>query len=133
MKFKRTTREMEEIPLASTADIAFLLIVFFLAASALLELKGVIIPLPKKNAPPMQVLKKNLFKVRLNARGEYTYKKEVIALQALGQKMADAFRANKDLIIAVKVHPEAPAESIPRLVQVVQDLGLEKLSIGMQK
>ena len=43
-RVKRKTREVEEIPLSSTADIAFLLIVFFLAASALLELRGVHAP-----------------------------------------------------------------------------------------
>ena len=60
LKIKRTTREAREISLASTADIAFLLIVFFLAASALLEMKGIQISLPEKDAPPMQVLRKDL-------------------------------------------------------------------------
>ncbi len=69
MKIRTKRRALEEIPLASTADIAFLLIVFYLAASSLLEFRGVQIPLPKKDAPPMQVLRKDIFRIKVNAAG----------------------------------------------------------------
>ena len=130
---KRKTRAVEEIPLASTADIAFLLIVFFLAASALLELRGIQIPLPKKDAPPMQVLTKNLFKIYIDGKGSFVYEKNGIELDALQIKMREAFRANSELIISVRVDAEAPIEKVPELVQRVQQEGIERISIGMDK
>ena len=133
LKIKRNTREVEEIPLSSTADIAFLLIVFFLAASALLELRGVKIPLPKKDAPPMQVLKENLFKIYIQPDGRYTYEKTIIRLEDLSKKMDEAFRKNSELIIAIRVSPEAPANCIPEIVNSIQKLGIGKISIGMEK
>lgn len=131
-KIKRTSREVEEIPLASTADIAFLLIVFFLAASALLELRGVVVPLPKKDAPPMQVLKKNLFRINIKSGGEYEHDGKQLELSALGEQMVQAFAGNPELIVAVKVSAQAPVEKIPQLVLVVQKAKINKLSIGME-
>lgn len=131
-RIKRTGRSVEEIPLASTADIAFLLIVFFLAASALLELRGVSVPLPKKDAPPMQVLKKNLFRIQVRSNGDYEHDGKPASIEGLATGLRDAYSANKELIVAVRVHSEAPVEAIPRLIVVVQKLQIPRLSIGME-
>ena len=128
-RIKRTKRDVEEIPLSSTADIAFLLIVFFLAASALLEFRGVVLPLPKKDAPPMQVLKKNLYRLKVLRSGAYEHDGKAISVRQIQVSMNEAYQGNRDLIISVRVHPEAPVDRIPRLVLLVQQLQIPRLSI----
>ena len=131
-RIKRTSRTVEEIPLSSTADIAFLLIVFFLAASALLEFRGVVLPLPKKDAPPMQVLKKNLYRLKVTRSGAYDHDGRAMDMEEIRTSMAEAYRGNRELIISVRVHPEAPVDRIPRLVLLVQQLEIPRLSIGVE-
>ena len=94
MRIRRKSREADEIPLSSTADIAFLLIVFFLAASALLEMRGVAIPLPKKNAPPMEIEEKNLFRIQINDQGEYIYENQTRDLASLTDIIDKAYKEN---------------------------------------
>ena len=133
MRIGRKNREADEIPLSSTADIAFLLIVFFLAASALLEMRGVAIPLPKKNAPPMEIEEKNLFRVDIDESGQYLQDGKSMGLDQLQKDTQKAFKENKDLVVVIRPYPEAPTGSVPRLIRMLQDLKIQRVSLAMKK
>ncbi|HBS05829.1 MAG TPA: hypothetical protein DEA96_12740 [Leptospiraceae bacterium] len=133
MRIRRKNREADEIPLSSTADIAFLLIVFFLAASALLEMRGVAIPLPKKNAPPMEIEEKNLFRVDIDESGQYLQDGKSMGLDQLQKDTQKAFKENKDLVVVIRPYPEAPTGSVPRLIRMLQDLKIQRVSLAMKK
>ena len=133
MRIRRKNREADEIPLSSTADIAFLLIVFFLAASALLEMRGVAIPLPKKNAPPMEIEEKNLFRVDIDESGQYLQDGKSMGLDQLQKDTQKAFKENKDLVVVIRPYPEAPTGSVPKLIRMLQDLKIQRVSLAMKK
>lgn len=133
LKIKRKRRDAEEIPLASTSDIAFLLIVFFLTASALLEFRGVQIPLPKSDAPPMQILRENLFKIHISDAGEYTYEGKVIPLYDLQKMVRKAADANPELVVVLRVSPNAPSSSVPVIIKRLQDERIVRFSMGMEE
>jgi biopolymer transport protein ExbD len=133
LKIKRQRRDAEEIPLSSTSDIAFLLIVFFLTVSALLEFKGVEIPLPKADAPPMQILKKNIYRVEVNADGQFQKDKKIYALDDLQRMIRTAHSENPDLVIVLNVHPDAPSEPVPQFIKRIQDERITKFSLSIQK
>lgn len=132
-KIKRTTRSAEEIPLSSTADIAFLLIVFFLAASALLELRGVTLPLPKKDAPPMQILKKNIYKIYIDKEGNYSHENQTYSLEELKADVEKAYAENDELVVVVRPQKETPAQSIPKVIQILRELNINRVSLGLGK
>ena len=133
MRIKRNTRTVEEIPLASTADIAFLLIVFFLAASALLEMRGVRIPVPKKDAPPMEILKKNIFQIDINDKGELLSESKSSELEVIKNEVVQRYKNNKELVVLIKVSPESPVFIIPEVIQMLQEQDIPKISINMRK
>ena len=133
IKIKRKASADEDIPLSSTADIAFLLIVFFLAASALLEFRGIRIPLPRPDAPPMQIETKNLFRVEVRKTGELRYEGRLRTLKDIQEAMRESYKTNKALVIVLRVDPEAPSESVPRIVKQVQEEGIRRISIGMER
>ncbi len=132
IKIKSKNRNIEEIPLASTADIAFLLIIFFLAASALLELKGIKIPLPKKDSPPMQIQKENLFKIEINKNKEFFYNSKKYELLELLQLMEDSNKKNPETVFVIKVDPECPSEIIPIFIYGMQQRKLIKFSLNIK-
>ncbi|MCB1138650.1 MAG: biopolymer transporter ExbD [Leptospiraceae bacterium] len=133
MRLRRKHREAEEIPLSSTADIAFLLIVFFLAASALLEMRGVSIPLPKKNAPPMEIEEKNLFRIEINDEGSYLHEGTSMTLEDVRDSAQKAFKENKDLVVVIRPFPDSPTGSVPRLIRMLQQLNIQRVSLAMKK
>ncbi len=131
LKIKRKTRDPEEIPLASTSDIAFLLIIFFLTASALLEFRGVQLPLPKSDAPPMQVLRQNLFKVKLESNGSFSYDDRTFTLDELQKKLRESFKANPELIVVLNVMPDAPSQEVPAFIKRLNDENIVRFSMSM--
>jgi biopolymer transport protein ExbD len=60
--------QLEEISAASMSDIAFLLLVFFMVTAVFFVKEGLNIQLPRKNVPPTQVLRTNVFEI--NVKGE---------------------------------------------------------------
>ncbi len=132
MKLKTKRRALDEIPLASTADIAFLLIVFYLAASSLLEFRGVQIPLPKKDAPPMQVLRENIFRINLNAAGDISVENRRRSPEELRADVREALKKNSELVVVLRADAAAPAEAVTRAVHLLQRERIVRISIGME-
>lgn len=62
----RKKRELDEIAASSMSDIAFLLLIFFMVASVFYVKEGIISNLPKKDSPKKQVLRENIFVVRIS-------------------------------------------------------------------
>lgn len=71
MKLKKPKLE-PKISAGSMADIAFLLLIFFLVSTNLLQDKGLMLQLPP-DVPPIdtQIKDRNLFKVLINSKNEY--------------------------------------------------------------
>ncbi|MBX7057555.1 MAG: biopolymer transporter ExbD [Leptospirales bacterium] len=132
MRLKSKRRYLEEIPLASTADIAFLLIVFYLAASSLLEFRGVMLPLPIKDAPPMEILKKDIFRITINGAGQLIREGERVEWSQLEREVRDQRSHNKDIAAIISVSAQAPVEVVPRLIHLLQQCQVQRLSIAME-
>ena len=67
---KRKDRGGAEVNSSSMADIAFLLLVFFLVTTTIPNVKGLMIQLPPKqpeDTPPVEQADRNVFKVRINS------------------------------------------------------------------
>ncbi|MCS7204933.1 MAG: biopolymer transporter ExbD [Leptospiraceae bacterium] len=133
IQIRRKIRAPEEIPLASTADIAFLLIIFFLAASALLELKGVKLPIPKKDAPPIQVESKNLIKINITKDQSFIYENKSYNLKEVLEVLEAKFRQNPEMIVSIKVDPECPTEIIPKFLFGLKRKNIYRFSMTMAK
>ncbi|KPK90559.1 hypothetical protein AMJ80_08270 [bacterium SM23_31] len=69
MVVEKRTRDVGEIPMCSMADIAFLLLVFFLVTTTINTDKGIGLFLPQWG-DQMNVPKKNIVNVFINASGE---------------------------------------------------------------
>ena len=75
-----------EIPSASMADIAFLLLIFFLVTTTIDADKGIYMQLPPKldeNNPPPEINQRNLLNVLVNADGQVLVDNEVTNIAAI--------------------------------------------------
>ena len=76
--------ENHEINTSSMADIAFLLLIFFLVSTTILQEKGLMLKLPPKveNEPMVTIHERNLYKVLLNSKNKLLVEGEVRAKPA---------------------------------------------------
>jgi len=86
---RRNDRDEADIPTAGMADIAFLLLIFFLLVTTINVDTGIGMTLPPKleDQEPPPVKDRNLFKVLVNAQGELLVEEEEARISQLRQRV----------------------------------------------
>ena len=95
---KRQRRLPSQINAGSMADIAFLLLIFFLVATTILEDQGILVKLPPwDNTPPpgTPVPTRNLLPIKINANGLLLVEKEETDIRQL-REMTKEFITNPE-------------------------------------
>ena len=79
----------------------------------------------------MQILKENVFKIGIAPDGSFSHEQQNYELDALSELVAERNRENSELVVVVRADADAPAEAIPQIVKLLQDLQIVRVSIGM--
>ncbi len=123
MIFKKRPRAEAEIPTSSMADIAFLLIVFFMVSTTLLEEKGLPLVLPEAGQQK-KVPSKNIVHVVVGTDGQIKIDGTQLSLAEVRMNIEAKLAARPGtLIVSVKTHPEC---SYSRMIDVFDELKLAK-------
>jgi biopolymer transport protein ExbD len=131
---QKKTKASAEIPSASMADIAFLLLIFFLVTTVFPKDKGLAVVLPEQGQETA-VSSKNILHIIVRVdgivdlrRGESTSVQQIRAndLEAIWRQEVTA---NPNLIAAVKTHPEAPHRFMIDVLDALQLAGAERISL----
>jgi biopolymer transport protein ExbD len=101
MKLKKRTYEAK-IPTASMADIAFLLIIFFMLTTVFATEKGLQIVLPEKGEE-VKIKKENIMNVFINARGQVKIGEEEVPLPEIKEKVEELLAVNDSLIFSLTI------------------------------
>ncbi|MFO8100358.1 MAG: biopolymer transporter ExbD [Salinibacter sp.] len=117
---RREDREEAKIPTAGMADIAFLLLIFFLVTTTINVDTGIGMTLPPKleDQEPPPVKERNLFNILVNAQGELLVEDEQANIGQLRQRVKDHvtnFGDDPDLsvspddaVISIKTDSQTP-------------------------
>ncbi len=98
---KKKSRSNSDIPMASLADIAFLLLIFFLVTTTIDVDRGIGLSLPAKGEET-EVRTKNIANLLINAQGEVLLDNEVIAINEIARRIEQKIQENPNLIVSVK-------------------------------
>jgi len=97
---KREKTNNPEVPLASLADIAFLLLIFFLVTTTIDVDTGIGLTLPDGKETPIPA--KNIANLLINQEGEILLDDETIQINELNRLVRQRLTDNPNLIISVK-------------------------------
>jgi biopolymer transport protein ExbD len=132
--FKKVRLDEEaEIPTASMADIAFLLIIFFMTTTNFAREKGLKFVLPEKKDQPQEIRIKseNLLKISINDKGELFLNDEEARWENLEREVKLRLEKNPNLIILIRTHRDAPYEYMIRAFDAVKAAGGKKVGLGI--
>lgn len=132
--FKKVRLDEEaEIPTASMADIAFLLIIFFMTTTNFARERGLKFVLPEKKDQPQEVKIKseNLLKISINDKGELFINDEEARWENLEREVKLRLEKNPNLIIIIRTHGDAPYDYMIRAFDAVKAAGGKKVSLGI--
>ncbi len=82
-------REVPEINASSMADIAFLLLVFFLVTTTIDVERGITVKLPEWSEEPpeeQQIKKRNIFQVLVNAQNQILVRGELVSIDEIRER-----------------------------------------------
>jgi biopolymer transport protein ExbD len=124
----------DEIPTSSMADIAFLLLIFFLVTTTFPKDKGLAIVLPEQGET-QEISQRNILHLIIQPtgivdvkRGEATQIQQMRAEQIEGlwrQEISE----NPNLIAAVKTHPDAPYEYMVDVLDALKAANADRISL----
>ena len=130
----KKSKVSDKVPSSSMADIAFLLLIFFLVTTTFPKDKGLAIVLPEQ-AEEVQVSQKNIIHIIIQAngivdlkRGESPQVQQVRPNDIEGiwrQEVAE----NDNLIAAVKTHLDAPYKFMLDVLDALHIAGAERISL----
>ena len=134
---ERTSKVSDRIPTASMADIAFLLLIFFLTTTVFEEEKGLPIVLPEAHAPEKPVPANNIihFLIQENGavvvrRGESTAE-QVVAYSEIGAIIRQEIASNPNVIAAVKTAPDAPYRYMINVLDELERATAQRISLQL--
>lgn len=139
MKIARKRRLKAEIPTASTGDIAFLLIVFFMATTKFDVKEGIKLVLPAASekqegqTQSLTLTEKEMTRLQILADGQIVVNKEaprVIESGALDQLIQQKVKVNPEMIFKVITDREAKYSETIRVVDRLKAMKIEKISLS---
>lgn len=135
MPVKKSKRS-HEIPTSSMADIAFLLLIFFLVTTTMDMDKGIPMILPERGGE-VKINPKNIAKVLVNASGDVLFDGEVVLDQELKELLRTRIKEQgldaddkPRLIVSIKTDRETEYDRYITILDIIKDAGATKISIA---
>ena len=133
---KKKSKVSDEVPSASMADIAFLLLIFFLVTTTFPKDKGLAIVLPEQGED-VQVNQRNILHIIIQPSGIVEVKRgESPQVQQVSPNDIEGLwrqevSENENMIAAVKTHPDTPYKYMVDVLDALHIAGAERISLQL--
>ncbi len=118
-----------EIPTSSMADIAFLLLIFFLVTTTIDIDKGLGLVLPAEGET-IEIKKKNILNCLINSSGMVLLGGEPVKLKDVSRIVKEKLRENNKLIISVKTHERTHYKDYVAIIDQLKIANATRISIA---
>jgi biopolymer transport protein ExbD len=115
---------------ASTGDIAFLLIIYFMVIAGFNINKGFLLTLPARNSQRL-VQRDELLRFNLDPAGALIFRGEPSSLAAAEQTIRRAVAEHPNTALLLTVDPRTPWQAVVEFVELAQDLEVDTFSFVM--
>ena len=129
MALRERKARVGAIPEGWMADIAFLLLVFFLVTTTIDLDKGLGIILPAEGQE-IEINKKNILNCLISSSGSVLLGGEPIAVKDIHRKVKEEIRKNDNLIVSVKAHEKAQYDVYVEVLDKLKMDNATRLSIA---
>ena len=126
---KKQRRPMQEINSSSMADIAFLLLVFFLVTTTISMDKGISLVLPSEGNE-LEVNRKNIVNILMNESGKVLLDDKPTKVNEIKGKVEKKLFGNPNLIFSVQTHPRTKYQDYLKVLDQLKEAKATKISIA---
>lgn len=129
MRIDRRRSSNPEIPLVSTSDVAFLLLIFFLSTATLSVDRGLLLELPRAGDAPAVVPASRILSVSVAADGTLGLDGTAISAPALRAALLARIGVAPDAVVRLRIDPAAPYAAFISALDQVKLSGARQLSL----
>ena len=108
---KRKKKEpLGELRMDSTADVAFLLLIFFIVTTIFAAEQGLTLVLPgkqKDQTDSVKVKESNIATIYVDENNFITLNRKAIEINHIQKSIEDKILSNPKLVVVLKIHPDA--------------------------
>ena len=107
---KKKKQMLGELTMASTSDVAFLLLIFFIVTTIFAAEQGLTLVLPgkqKDESETVKVKESNIATLFVQADNSITLDRKPIMINHIKQAIEDRLLSNSKLVVVLKIHPDA--------------------------
>ncbi|MCK4321334.1 biopolymer transporter ExbD [candidate division WOR-3 bacterium] len=129
MKLREKATRIAEIPTVSMADIAFLLLIFFMVTTVFANEIGLQILLPEKGQE-VKVKSENIQKVYVEEMGGIRLNGEPVDQDDFVNEIKAILSVNKDAIFSIKTHPKSKYQYMINAFDKLRLANAERVSLA---
>ena len=129
-------RPPEDIPDSAMADVAFLLLIFFLATTTIAEEFGLqlVLPAPSANAQKQEVNRDNVMIISTDPSGNvYIVDDQQVALESIQPMFRERYASNDKLVVSVEPHPDAPYRAMVDILDELKQAKATRISLKTKR
>ncbi len=121
-----------EIPTASTADIAFLLIIFFMLTTVFRTEKGLKLILPEAESTERILKRRNVSHIWLDRGGKVSIDDSYFDMSGVTGVMAVEFSKNPDLIAIIRADKDSEYGKVNDILEALKDAGVLRVTFASE-
>ena len=127
--FQRKSKASSEIPSSSLADMAFLLLIFFMVSTTFPQERPRRMPWPEAEATKkLDEQRKDILHVFVTEGGEMFINDRLIAVEQMSNLIAPLYRENRQLVISLRADRNTPYSVIYNIQEELQEAGALRLT-----
>jgi biopolymer transport protein ExbD len=130
--FQRRQRVVARIPTVSMGDIAFLLLIFFMATTIFKFEEGLEVRLPRAETSATQK-KDRVLHVWIDRHGRVCINDRFVGMEEVEQVVEQAIVAKPDLVVAFNADERAPYSAIADVLEELKDANAVRVSFTSEQ
>jgi len=131
-RFKKKMSTESRIPTSSMADIAFLLLVFFMVTTVLKLEEGLPIALPKAEAA-QDIPRENVIHIWVDRTGKISINDMIVTIPSVEGIIAQRIRVNPGIIVAFNTDENAPYGVMADIMEQLKRASAVRVSFASRK
>lgn len=131
MDFDVGLKNKPELNMAPLIDVVFLLLIFFMLTSSMIQIESINLDLPSANSAVS--LNEKLINISITRQDVYYLNKQKISESGLKDKLLFAFKENADKPVILSVEKTATAEAMVKTMDLIRNAGGRNISLATKK
>ena len=129
MRIRKPTRSPAGIPTSSMADIAFLLIVFFMLTAVFATTKGLQFRFPKDDPTQLDVQPEESIHIKILGEGQYMVDKISMSLEEIGGYVRMKMEQDSQKPVIIQTKEDVPYFVMIEVLDLMKYLEVDNISI----